>query len=80
MDTVTQMLLGAVVAQAGFRRRLGRRAIVAGAVLAAVPDFDIVAGWVGGETTDSNRGHVALTLHALVDERGDRVAGRDHRA
>lgn len=58
MDTLTQMLLGAVVAQAGFRRRLGRRAIVAGAALAAVPDFDVVAGWAGGTfaTWEHHRG------------------------
>jgi inner membrane protein len=48
MDTVTQMLFGATVAQAGFRRRLGRRAIAAGAVVALVPDLDLFAGWVGG--------------------------------
>lgn len=58
MDTVTQMLFGAVVAQAGFRRRLGRRAMVAGALLAAVPDFDVVVGWVGGTfaTWEHHRG------------------------
>ncbi len=48
MDTVTQMLLGATVAQAGFRRRLGRRAIVAGAVIGLLPDLDVAAGWIGG--------------------------------
>ncbi len=47
MDTVTQMLLGATVAQAGFRRRLGRRAMVAGAAVALVPDLDVVVGWAG---------------------------------
>ncbi|HSK41245.1 MAG TPA: metal-dependent hydrolase, partial [Arenibaculum sp.] len=50
MDTVTQALFGAAVAQAGFRRRLGRRAIVAGAVLGVVPDLDVVAGWFGPVT------------------------------
>jgi inner membrane protein len=48
MDTITQMLFGATVAQAGFRRRLGRRAIAAGALVALVPDLDIAAGWIGG--------------------------------
>ena len=48
MDTITQMLFGATVAQAGFRRRLGRRAIAAGAIIAVVPDLDIAAGWIGG--------------------------------
>jgi len=47
MDSITQSLLGAVVAQAGFRRTLGGRAVVAGAVLGAVPDLDVVAGLFG---------------------------------
>lgn len=64
MDTVTQMLFGAVVAQAGFRRRLGRRAIVAGAVLASVPDFDIAVGWIG-DTFTVWQHHRGLT-HALI--------------
>lgn len=48
MDTVTQMLFGAVVAQAAFRRRLGRKAVVAGALVGLVPDLDVAAGWIGG--------------------------------
>jgi inner membrane protein len=47
MDTITQRLLGAVVGQAGFRRTLGGRAVVAGALLAAVPDLDVMAGLFG---------------------------------
>ena len=48
MDTVTQMLLGATVAQAGFRRRLGRRALAVGAAVALLPDLDSIVGWVAG--------------------------------
>lgn len=48
MDTVTQMLFGATVAQVGFRRRLGRKAIAAGALLGLVPDLDVAAGWLAG--------------------------------
>ncbi|NUB06714.1 metal-dependent hydrolase [Azospirillum sp. Vi22] len=48
MDTITQMLLGATVAQAGFRRRLGRRALAVGAGIALIPDLDVAAGWIGG--------------------------------
>lgn len=48
MDTVTQMLFGATVAQAGFRRRLGRRALVVGAIMGLIPDLDVVVGWVAG--------------------------------
>ena len=48
MDSVTQMLFGAVVGQAGFRQRLGRKAMVAGAAIAFLPDLDVIAGWSGG--------------------------------
>lgn len=49
MDTVTQMLLGGTVGQFGFRRRLGRRAVVAGALFGLVPDLDIAVKWVAGD-------------------------------
>ncbi len=48
MDSVTQILFGGVVAQAGYRRILGRRATIAGGILGSVPDLDVVAGWIGG--------------------------------
>jgi len=48
MDSVTQMLFGATIGQAGFRRRLGRKALVAGAVLGSIPDMDVVVGWFAG--------------------------------
>jgi len=48
MDSVTQMLFGATVAQAGFRRRLGRKAMLAGAIIASLPDLDVAVGWVAG--------------------------------
>lgn len=43
MDSVTQAVLGAAIAEAGWRRTLGPRAVVAGAVAAVVPDLDVVA-------------------------------------
>ena len=43
MDTATQALLGAVVGQAGFSHKLGRRAMVFGALGGLVPDLDVVA-------------------------------------
>jgi inner membrane protein len=43
MDTVTQALLGAAVGQAGFSQRLGRRALVWGAVGGVIPDLDVLA-------------------------------------
>lgn len=64
MDTVTQMLFGATVAQAGFRRRLGRRAMLAGAAVALVPDLDVAVGWVG-DTFDVWAWHRVPT-HSIV--------------
>ncbi|HEY5658114.1 MAG TPA: metal-dependent hydrolase [Myxococcota bacterium] len=43
MDTATQALLGAVVGQAGFSHKLGRRAVAWGAVGGLLPDLDVVA-------------------------------------
>lgn len=43
MDTATQALLGAVVGQAGFHHKLGRRALIYGAIGGVLPDLDIVA-------------------------------------
>jgi inner membrane protein len=64
LDTVTQMLLGATVAQVGFRKRLGRKAMVAGAVLGLVPDLDVAAGWFGGPFANMEH-HRGLT-HSLL--------------
>lgn len=64
MDTITQMLFGATVAQAGFRRRLGRGALAAGALVALVPDLDLVAGWTGG--TFVNWVHHRGMTHSLL--------------
>ncbi len=54
MDPITQSLFGAVIGQAGFARRLGGRAVLGGALIAASPDLDIffpydspLAAWVG---------------------------------
>lgn len=52
MDPLTQAVLGAGVGQALFHRRLGRSAIVVGAMAAAWPDLDVVvkfdqwSGWI----------------------------------
>jgi inner membrane protein len=44
MDTVTHALAGTLIAQAGFRQRMGRVATVALTVSAAAPDLDGLAG------------------------------------
>lgn len=48
MDTITHGLLGAAIAEVGFRRRLGGRSVVWGGLVAAAPDLDFVA-MLGGE-------------------------------
>lgn len=52
MDSLTHILFGAALAQTGFRQKLGRRAILAGTVLASLPDLDVVAGWVDGRLAE----------------------------
>lgn len=43
MDSITQAVLGAAIGEAGWRRTLGGRAVVAGAVAGVLPDLDVVA-------------------------------------
>jgi inner membrane protein len=47
MDTITQALLGATIAEAGFRDRLGGKAVLFGAVCGVLPDLDVMAGLAG---------------------------------
>lgn len=47
MDTITQGLLGAAIAEAGFRRKLGGKAVGFGFLVAVAPDLDMAA-WAGG--------------------------------
>lgn len=46
MDSVTQILFGGAIAAAGFRTRLGRRAVIAGGAIATLPDLDVLADLV----------------------------------
>jgi len=48
MDSLTQAVYGAVLAQAGLQRRLGRKAVAWGAVAGTVPDLDVAASLVLG--------------------------------
>lgn len=48
MDSLTHVLFGAALAQTGFRRRLGRRAIAAAIAIASLPDIDVAAAWIDG--------------------------------
>lgn len=44
MDSLTQMALGGVIAEAGFREKLGGKAVILGCLGGVLPDFDIVTG------------------------------------
>lgn len=46
MDSITQVALGATIAEAGFRRRLGGKAVALGAVCALLPDLDFALGFL----------------------------------
>lgn len=46
MDLVTHSLLGATIGQAGFRKKLGRPALLWGSLGALVPDLDVIIGYV----------------------------------
>lgn len=47
MDTITQAALGAAIGEAGFRHRLGNKAVIFGAICGLLPDLDVVAGLAG---------------------------------
>ena len=47
MDSITQILLGTTIAEAGFREKLGGRAVIAGAVLGTLSDLDILTRFAG---------------------------------
>lgn len=68
MDSVTQALLGATIAEAGFRRKLGGRAIAWGALCGIAPDLDLFAT-IGNEWNElaHHRGlsHSLLALTAV---------------
>jgi len=46
MDSITQAVLGAAIAEAGFRKKLGRRALFFGAACGTFPDLDIVSATI----------------------------------
>jgi inner membrane protein len=47
MDSVTQILLGATVAELAIGKAIGRRAALYGAVLGTVPDLDVIINYGG---------------------------------
>jgi inner membrane protein len=68
VDTFTQIVLGATVAEAGFRRSLGGRATIFGGFCGLVPDLDLVVA-IADPWADlvHHRGYShALPIQALV--------------
>lgn len=62
MDSVTQILFGGVLAAAGFRKSLGRRAVAAGGLIATLPDLDVLSGLFGQPSVvDSWQHHRAIS-------------------
>jgi len=56
MDTLSHALLGAAIGQCTLGRRIGNRAVAAGAMIALIPDIDVAIGhWLGDAA--------ALTFH-----------------
>ena len=65
MDSITQAVLGATIAEAGFRRRLGGRAVAFGAICGALPDLDIAAGFIDQWATLTNHRGFSHSLLVL---------------
>lgn len=68
MDPVTHAALGGTIGLAGFRGRLGRRAMVVGALVGMAPDLDVLAGWMGGPLAEwlYHRGLTHSVLFAIT--------------
>lgn len=69
MDSLTQACLGAAVGSATLGRRLGRKALLAGAVLGTLPDIDVLIDYgdaVADYTYHRSFSHSLLVLSALA--------------
>lgn len=64
MDTITHVVLGACIGEVMVGRKIGKRALLLGALAQSVPDIDFVASfWLG--TTENLLAHRGLT-HSLL--------------
>ncbi|WP_048307697.1 metal-dependent hydrolase [Halomonas sp. PR-M31] len=69
MDSLTQASLGAAIGGAVLGRRLGRKALLAGAVLGTLPDLDVLIDYgdaVANYTYHRSFSHSLLVLSALA--------------
>lgn len=65
MDSVTQLLFGGVVAAAGFRSKLGRRAVAAGGLIATLPDLDVLGTLFGSQSITDVWAHHRGVSHSF---------------
>lgn len=65
LDTITQIALGACIAQAGFSKRLGGKSLVVGAVCGLIPDLDVLLS-IGGDNFTLMTTHRGLSHSLLV--------------
>lgn len=69
MDTFTQVVLGSTIAEAGFREKLGTKAVVFGGVCGLLPDLDLCTRLAGQwQYFDGHRGitHSLFFLAAIT--------------
>ena len=73
MDTVTQIVLGGTIAEAGFRKQLGKKSILFGAFCGWFPDIDIFFHSGGWEEMVAHRGltHSLLFLPIIAPVMGE---------
>jgi inner membrane protein len=48
MDPITHGVLGATLAQCGFHRKLGKKALIYGALSSMMPDIDVISEFIEG--------------------------------
>ena len=53
MDSLTQIVLGASVAEASLGKKIGNKAIVLGALAGTIPDLDIISRFFVDDLTAS---------------------------
>jgi inner membrane protein len=68
MDSITHIVLGAVIGEAVAGRRLGKKAMLLGAIAQSVPDLDFIASFRLGVSHDvlAHRGFTHSILFALL--------------
>ena len=68
MDSLSQIVLGAAVAEAVVGRQMGNRALLWGAIAGTIPDLDVISNWWLSEfaAMSSHRGFTHSLLFCLI--------------